>query len=742
MTELLAKSNPPETLIEHTKNCLSVYFSMRETMPFLAEISGEPDFFDHLFYTVALHDFGKAATGFQEQLQSAAGRWGYRHEILSAGFLVGLNLPSQTKRAIGLAILTHHKDIQTLRSQYPCFPPQRPGYQTWKARVAELAPNWNALMQIQEQVSRWYQGENCRFTPLLTLDGFINGDQNFLVPYLNGFEDGELTALHGRYGMLLRGCMIACDHLASAGKTRIYCALDDLSGHLRRQIEQKGRAFRGWDEFQDDAATTSGHLMLSAPTGSGKTEAAMLWSDTNESESLGQRVFYVLPYTASINAMYNRLLNLVSEDRIGLLHGKANYFLYQSMVDREYTPDEARVETRETQNLTRKIYRPYKVLTPFQLLKAFFGLRGFEMQFAEMAGGLFIFDEIHAYDPHTTALILTMVERLRQDYGSQFCIMTATMPKFLKEMFADAIGEIAEVQMSPEKRDQFTRHRVRLFDGGIIDTIPEIIEQLEGGKRILVVCNTVKQAQTAFEQLRPSATNPQLLHSRFILRDREQIERELADADLLVGTQALEVSLDIDFDVLFTEPAPIDALIQRFGRVNRRCEKDICDVYICREGGENDKYIYSTERVKLTLDAFAGVDILYESRIQALIDTVYGDGYDTKEQEIFDNARAIFSQHLQSIVPFIEDISGREEFTGLFKSVEVVPSDYEDEFLRHINTKEFYEAMAYVTSISEQQFARLYKEGQLYKQEGQWFVRVRYSSERGLALDELAENVL
>ena len=742
MPILLAKGNPPETLIKHTENCLSVYFSMRETMPYLAEISGEPDFFDHLFYTVALHDFGKAATGFQAQLQLEAERWGYRHEILSAGFVAGLNYPLLTKRAIGLAILTHHKDVPTLRAQYPCFPPQNPGYQTWKARMAELELNWDALIQIQAQLNLWYQGENYRFTPLLSLDELINGYKDFLVPYFNDFEDRELTALHGRYGMLLRGCMIACDHLASAGRTRIYRALDDIGGHLRRQIEQKGRTFRGWDKFQNDAAATSGHLMLSAPTGSGKTEAAMLWSDANESESLGRRVFYVLPYTASINAMYDRLLNLVSEDRIGLLHGKANYFLYRSMVDKEYTPDAARVETRESQNLTRKIYRPYKVLTPFQLLKAFFGLRGFEMQFAEMAGGLFIFDEIHAYDPHTTALILTMVERLRQDYDSQFCIMTATMPRFLKGLFVDAIGETAEVEMSPEKRDQFTRHRVRLFDGGIIDTIPEIIEQLEGGRRILVVCNTVKQAQTVFERLRPSATNAWLLHSRFILRDRERIERELTDADLLVGTQAVEVSLDIDFDVLFTEPAPIDALIQRFGRVNRRGEKDICDVCICREGSENDKYIYSTERVQRTLDAFAEVEILYESQVQNLIDTVYGDGYAPKEQKIFNNAKTLFNQHLQNVVPFIEDSSGREEFNGLFKSVEVVPSDYESEFLEHIEAKEFYEAMAYIASITQQQFMRFRQEGQLYKQKEQWFVRVRYDSERGLALDELAENVL
>ena len=162
MTELLAKSDPPETLIEHTENCLSVYSSMRETMPFLAEISGERDFFDHLFYTVALHDFGKAATGFQAQLRSAAKRWGFRHEILSAGFVVGLDLPPTDKQAIGLAILTHHKDIRTLRAQYPCFPPQQPGYQTWKARMAELEPNWDALMRIQEQISHWYPGDNCR----------------------------------------------------------------------------------------------------------------------------------------------------------------------------------------------------------------------------------------------------------------------------------------------------------------------------------------------------------------------------------------------------------------------------------------------------------------------------------------------------------------------------------------------------------------------------------------------------
>ena len=440
--------------------------------------------------------------------------------------------------------------------------------------------------------------------------------------------------------------------------------------------------------------------------------------------------------------MYKRLKGLVSDEKIGVLHGKATYFVYQALVDKDHTLQNAAALARMEQDLTRKICRPYKVLTPFQLLKAFFGIRGFEMQRAEMSKGLFIFDEIHAYDPHTTALILTILEHLHYEYDAKFCIMTATMPQFLKQMLDLALGEMSQIEMPPTERDQFTRHRIQLLDGNIHDAMSLIKEQLAQEQRVLVVCNTVRQAQTVFKKLQYVSENPKLLHSQFILRDRERIEKELDDADLLVGTQAIEVSLDIDFDCLFSEPAPIDALIQRFGRINRKREKGICDVYICREGGQNDYFIYSSDKIQRTLRAFAPIDVLYESKIQNLIDEVYCHGYDEKEQDKFDNARRAFERYLQSVVPFIEEGSGREEFTRLFKSVEVVPSDFEDAFVQHINAKEFYEAMAYITSISEQQFARLYKEGQLYKQEGQWFVRVRYDSERGLILDELAGNML
>ena len=736
MTTLFAKSNPRETLLKHTENCLAVYESLRERMPFLADVAQEPDFFEHLFYAVALHDFGKAATGFQQQLDGKH-PWKYRHEILSTGFVVGLQVSSEVQQAIGLTILTHHKDIRTLVKAHACGSENSHGYQAWKRKVAELTPNWQALMEIQEeireQVFRWCPTAKCLWTPVTSTDQLINGYREFIAPYWNNYEDNELTALHGTYGMLLRGCMIACDHLASAGKNEIHTALAALETHLVQHVKDKGRHFRGWQGFQKDSGKTIGNLMLSAPTGSGKTEAALLWSDKNQCHTHGKRVFYVLPYTASINAMYDRLRTLVCDERVGMLHGKATYFIYQQFADTDYHT--AATSAQQAVSLTRKIYRPYKVLTPFQLLKAFFGIRGFEMQMAEMAEGLFIFDEIHAYDPHTTALILTMLKRLREDYGAKFCIMTATMPKFLKEMVNDALGgETTPVEMPPTDRNQFTRHHVRLLEGGIHETIPLITKRLSEGQRVLVVCNTVGQAQNVFKALQDKAKNAKLLHSRFILRDRERIEKQLDDADILVGTQAVEVSLDIDYGCLFSEPAPIDAMIQRFGRVNRKRQKKHCDVYICKKGGESDRYIYAPDKVERTLRAFDMVDILHESKIQNLIDEVYREGYNAEEYKEFNEAQQEFERNLQDIFPFIESRAGRDEFEKLFKSIEVVPAVYKDNYLAHVKAGEYYEAMAYVAQIQDYRFEQLRKGGRLCKDEalGQWFINVRYDETLGL----------
>ena len=262
MSILLAKSTPKaESLREHTENCLAVYKSLQERMPFLADVAKNPGFFEHLFYAVALHDFGKAATGFQKQLTNGK-PWNYRHEILSTGFAVNLQCSQEARQAIALAILTHHKDINTLVDKYPCWEKNEHGYQEWQKRIAELEPNWEGLMEIQELVPRWCPAAKCLWIPVTSTDQLISGYREFLAPYLNDFEDAKLTSLHGTYGILMRGCMIACDHLASAGKNQVQNALDNLEAELTQHVKEKEKKkndnFTDGNRFKKPLATQQG----------------------------------------------------------------------------------------------------------------------------------------------------------------------------------------------------------------------------------------------------------------------------------------------------------------------------------------------------------------------------------------------------------------------------------------------------------------------------------------------------
>lgn len=118
MNALFAKSSPPETLQEHTENCLSVFGTVRKNYPYLPEVCGVPLFFDHLFAAIVLHDVGKAASGFQIELKGGPS-WGYRHELLSAALINALSsLDEASKRVIALAIATHHKGVAELRARF------------------------------------------------------------------------------------------------------------------------------------------------------------------------------------------------------------------------------------------------------------------------------------------------------------------------------------------------------------------------------------------------------------------------------------------------------------------------------------------------------------------------------------------------------------------------------------------------------------------------------------------------
>jgi CRISPR-associated endonuclease/helicase Cas3 len=773
MDEVLAKSAPPLSLRQHTNDCLSVFRSVRKLFPYLPQTCGVPRFYEHLFYAIYLHDLGKTARGFQAMLRPGGKPWGYRHEMLSAGFVRLLaSLDEDEQRAVAMAIITHHKGVAELRDRFSTT--TETGAETLQARLSELSDNFDYIQDFLRDLPQ-YAEEYLGYTlpqPLVprTLaevdDAYKFGVRWYAARQKDiAIGDEELTQLHSTYGTFLRGLMIACDHLASGGREEVRAGLqrEEIKNAVFAAVKEKKQQRPLTEEggsviaqsgtaaenelysYQRRMMKQTGSAFLSAPTGAGKTEASLLWASANRNVEDGGRIFYVLPYTASINAMHKRLAKLFGGENVGVLHGKASYFVYQTMLDREYTPQEAARFARETQGLTKKLYRPLKILTPFQILKAFFGVRGWESQITELTGGLFIFDEIHVYDAHTTALILKIIERLAK-LDAKFLFLSATFPAFLKRKIESIIPEIQHVSLDERDADDARlvnkpRHRIELLTGEISSHTDKIVADLRQGKRPLVVCNTVKRAQAVYEELRVKAKTAAMLHGRFILLDRERIERRLGDVQLLVGTQAVEVSLDLDFDVLYTEPAAIDALVQRFGRVNRSGSKCVVPVRICTLGSEADRYFYDIERIERTLAALKDGEELNQVRVTELVEGIYATGYNPNEQTIFNEVTASFGNVISNLYPF-DDSEDKDLFYNLIKSIEVVPGRAnEDAYLAARDAKQHFDAVRYFCNLSLGQRAMLGKMERIsFRTDNRgghyWFVDSRYDPELGLLLSE------
>ena len=254
-------------------------------------------------------------------------------------------------------------------------------------------------------------------------------------------------------------------------------------------------------------------------------------------------------------------------------------------MDRDSSPENAERLARRQKNLAGLHATPVRVLSPFQLLRAAYQLKGHEAIWTDAAGGLFIFDEIHAYEAPLLARILEMLRFLVERLGAKAFVMTATMPATVK-MRIQSILEIQEpIRADDATFERFRRHILRLRDAELLDdsTVAEIVRRSQNGEAVLCVATTVKREETRSKlqaALKESA-QVDLLHSRFTSRDRQKKETQLntlvgtrdGKRDrrvVLVATQVVEVSLDVDFDVLFSDPAPLECLVQRFGRVNRR----------------------------------------------------------------------------------------------------------------------------------------------------------------------------
>lgn len=334
-----------------------------------------------------LHDAGKIPDGFQEMVGNGNGParpWGERHEVLSLGFVARVlaGLPRDEQRWVALGVLTHHRPFTGAsgRGVLGWYPEDSAG--PFSERFGHIdhdaATGLLSWLAVTAATSRLTLAQPGGASP-----AELGPAAHALLGELRERWQTPVGRGDGRTAVLLQGAVTLADHLSSAGAC-LHVSQPVGTGHAAALA-----ARLTLHDHQRRAAEVDGHLLLRAPTGTGKTEAAQLWA-ARQVESLrelhgGQpRIFYTLPYLASINAMTDRLgTGLGDPDLVGVAHSRAAlYHLSRSLCDDDPTtqlPGRAEADAAHRAGAaakavsraaaTRLFRELVRVGTPYQLLR-------------------------------------------------------------------------------------------------------------------------------------------------------------------------------------------------------------------------------------------------------------------------------------------------------------------------------------------------------------------------------------
>ena len=348
-------------------------------------------------------------------------------------------------------------------------------------------------------------------------------------------------------------------------------------------------------------------IVIEAGMGSGKTEAALYLAHQLLAAKKANGLYFAMPTRLTSEKIYDRLNTFLShtipaaENRNALLiHGEAwlNWILEQPSDSAENGAVNANPDSW-FQSAKRALLAPFAAGTVDQALLSIVNVRHSALRAFALAGKVVVFDECHSYDAYTGELIAVLIQSIRK-WGGTVIILSATLTaeakrKFLGETTSGPLSSCSSYPLitiaEPEKPLKFTE-----FQSGKTDTVKirhtgddsaamrEALEHALRGEQVLWIENTVFGAQNIYKQLAcgPQGIEVGLIHSRFPAFLRREQESKWVDllgkngADnrrkhgrILVATQILEQSVDVDADFLITRLAPGDMLFQRIGRLWR-----------------------------------------------------------------------------------------------------------------------------------------------------------------------------
>jgi CRISPR-associated endonuclease/helicase Cas3 len=355
-------------------------------------------------------------------------------------------------------------------------------------------------------------------------------------------------------------------------------------------------------------------LLVEAAMGEGKTEAALYAYLRLQAQNQHRGLYIALPTMATGNQMFERTASFLTEHGKGrevkldlqLIHGATQLNrLFQELQGKLQPNTEAEADLLEAVEARQYFtHRKHALLSEYgvgTIDQALLTVLNIKWQFVRLWGlgnRVVVIDEVHAYDTYTSELILTLVRWLHA-LGSSVILMSATLPKEKRRQIIESYGgqnldtdhypriyKVAggETRLVKFEGDPSRKVSVKLqpLDSSLEAIVGLLEQKLADGGCAVCIVNTVDRAQSLYQRL--ERLNPMLFHARFPAEDRADLETKVKELfgdeatlengrrpqrAVLVATQVVEQSLDLDFDMMVSDLAPVDLLFQRAGRLWR-----------------------------------------------------------------------------------------------------------------------------------------------------------------------------
>lgn len=382
-----------------------------------------------------------------------------------------------------------------------------------------------------------------------------------------------------RFVALVKGLLVGADVAGSAlprvGESPRWVAEalgqvieeGDAEGVVRERL-----GARGLRPFQLRVAELdSSPALVNAGCGTGKTVAAFMWGERN---ARGRKLFFCYPTTGTATEGFRDYV-AGSDLPSALIHGRAEVDL-EDLFDNGPAEEDDGIERERKLDALRAWSPKVLTCTVDTVLGVMVLNRAGLFAFPALASAAFVFDEVHAYDDRLFGLLLRFLELFP---NAPVLLMTASLPPSRLAALRSRYPRLPIVD-GPAELEELPRYQL---DPTLHDDVPweRVDEVLRAGGKVLCVSNRVsraiERAQTARER---AASSVLVYHSRFRYEDRVRRHRDVIDAFARPGavfastTQVAEMSLDLSADLLVSDVAPVPALIQRLGRLNRRAAPD------------------------------------------------------------------------------------------------------------------------------------------------------------------------